>query len=104
VQDNADLRRLLWYFLGATRGGETRARLLHQIRMQPGNINQLSKRMGMEYRSVQHHIEILKKNSLVTSTGELYGVTYFIHPWLEAHFEILDDVCSKLNFRLDETG
>ena len=102
MPDNPDLRRLLWYFLGATRGGETRARLLHQLRTQPGNMNQLSKRIGMEYRTVQHHMEILKKNSLVNSAGESYGVTYFIHPWLEAHMDIFDDVCKKLNFKLDE--
>lgn len=101
VQDNPDLRRLLWHFLGATRGGETRARLLHQLRSQPGNINQLSKRIGMEYRTVQHHMEILKKNSLVDSTGESYGVTYFLHPWLETHIEIFDDLCQKLKFKLD---
>jgi len=101
VQDNPDLRRLLWYLLGATRGGETRARLLQQLRTQPGNINQLSKRMGVEYRTVQHHIEVLKKNSLVESTGEQYGLTYFIHPWLEAHIEIFDDLCRRLKFRLD---
>jgi len=102
VQDNPDLRRLLWYLLGATRGGETRARLLHQIRTQPGNVNQLSKRMGVEYRTVQHHIEVLKKNSLVESTGDPYGLTYFIHPWLEAHIEIFDELCRKLRFRLGE--
>jgi len=57
--------------------------------------------MGVEYRTVQHHIEILKKNSLVNSTGEAYGLTYFIHPWLEAHMETFDDLCRKLRFRLD---
>jgi hypothetical protein len=46
-------------------------------------------------------MDILKKNSLVDSTGETYGVTYFITPWLEAHIEIFDDICAKLNFRLE---
>ena len=102
MPDDPDLRRLLWYLLGATRGGETRARLLHQLRTQPGNINQISKRMGVEYRTVLHHIEVLKKNSLVQATGEQYGLTYFVNPWLEAHMEIFDDLCVKLKFNLDE--
>jgi DNA-binding transcriptional ArsR family regulator len=101
VQDNPDLRRLLWYFLGATRGGETRARLIHQLRKKPGNINQLSIRIGMEYRTVEHHMKVLKKNSLVDSAGETYGVMYFLHPWLEAHMDIFDDVCAKLKFKLE---
>jgi len=58
--------------------------------------------MGVDYRTVQHHIEVLKKNSLVESSGAQYGLTYFIHPWLEAHIEIFDELCSKLRFRLDE--
>jgi predicted transcriptional regulator len=101
VQDNQDLRRLLWYLLGATRGGEMRARLIQALRVQPGNMNQLAKRLGVEYRTIQHHIEVLKKNSLVDSTGEHYGLTYFLNPWMEAHIEIFDDLCRKLKFDLE---
>ena len=101
MQDNPDLRRLLWYLLGATRGGEMRARLIYQLHVQPGNINQLSNRLGVEYRTVQHHIEVLKKNSLLDSAGAQYGLTYFLHPWLEAHIEIFNDICGKLRFKLE---
>jgi predicted transcriptional regulator len=101
VQDNQDLRRLLWYLLGATRGGEMRARLIHALLVQPGNMNQLAKRLGVEYRTIQHHIEVLKKNSLVDSTGERYGLTYFLTPWMEAHIEIFEELCLKLKFELD---
>jgi len=101
VQEDPELRRLLWYLLGATRGGETRARLIRELRVRPGNINQLSKRLDLEYRAIQHHIEVLKKNSLVGSAGEHYGLMYFLSPWLEAHIEIFDDLCRKLRFDLD---
>ena len=104
VDDDPDLRRLLWYLLGATRGGETRARLIRELQARPGNINQLSKRLGLEYRSVQHHIEVLKKNSLVSTTGEHYGLTYFLHPWLEAHFQTFEDLCRKLKFTATPIG
>jgi predicted transcriptional regulator len=99
VQDDPELRRLLWYLLGATRGGETRARVISELRARPGNMNQLAKRLGLEYRAVQHHIEVLKKNSLVGSTGEHYGLMYFLSPWMEAHIEIFDDLCHKLRFK-----
>jgi predicted transcriptional regulator len=98
VQDNQDLRRLLWYLLGATRGGEMRARLIQAIRVHPGNMNQLAKRLGVEYRTIQHHIGVLQKNSLIEATGERYGLTYFLHPWLEAHIEIFDELCQRLKF------
>lgn len=98
MPENEDLRRLLWYLLGATRGGEMRARLIHELHAQPGNMNQLSKRLGVEYRTIQHHIEVLKKNSLVDSAGERYGLTYFLTPWMEAHIEVFDELCLKLKF------
>jgi predicted transcriptional regulator len=101
VQDDSELRRLLWYLLGATRGGETRARLMSELRVRPGNMNQLAKRLGLDYRTVQHHIDVLKKNSLVSSTGEHYGLTYSISPWMDAHIEIFDDLCRKLRFNLN---
>ena len=77
-----------------------RARLIQAMRVQPGNMNQLSKRLDVEYRTIQHHIEVLKKNSLVNATGEHYGLTYSLSPWLEAHIEIFDDLCLKLKFNL----
>ena len=79
-----------------------RARLIQAMRLQPGNMNQLAKRLGVEYRTIQHHIEVLKKNSLVSATGERYGLTYFLSPWLEAHIEIFDDLCRKLRFNVGE--
>ncbi len=102
MQDNEDLRRLLWYLLGATRGGETRARLINALRIQPGNMNQLAKRLGVEYRTIQHHIEVLKKNSLVNATGDHYGLMYSLNPWIEAHIMVFDELCARLRIDLDE--
>jgi predicted transcriptional regulator len=105
VSDDPELRRLLWYLLGGTRGGENRARLIHEIKNRPSNLNQLAKRLGLEYRSIQHHIEVLKKNSLVTSQGERYGLAYFLSPWLESHYDIFDEIVKKLNLKLEsESG
>lgn len=64
-------------------------------------MNQLANRLGVEYRTIQHHMEVLKKNALVDSTGEHYGLTYFLTPWMEGHIEIFDDLCQKLKFDLN---
>lgn len=101
MQDDPELRRLLWYLLGATRGGATRARLIHEIRNRPGNLNQLAGRLGVEYRTVQHHVEALKKNSLIEGKGERYGMTYFLNPWLEAHISCFEEICSKLKLKFE---
>jgi len=79
-----------------------RARVINSLRVQPGNMNQLAKRLGVEYRTIQHHIEVLKKNSLVVSSGDHYGLAYFLTPWMQAHMDIFDEICVKLRFEFDE--
>lgn len=101
MSDDPDLRRLLWYLLGGTRGGENRAKIIRELGERPSNLNQVALRLGMEYRLVQHHVGVLVKNSVVISKGEGYGRMYFINPWLESHFEIFEDVVRRLNFKLD---
>lgn len=102
MPDDPELRRLLWYLIGATRGGENRARIIHELKNRPANLNQLSKRLGLEYRSIQHHMEVLKKNSLITSEGERYGLTYFLAPWVESHYDIFEEIVNKLGLKLEQ--
>jgi predicted transcriptional regulator len=101
MPDDPELRRLLWYLLGATRGGENRARIIHALRERPGNVNQLSTRLTMEYRLVTHHMDVLVKNSVVQSSGDRYGRTYFVAPWLESHFDLFEAITRQLKFKLD---
>ena len=98
MSDDPELRRLLWYLLGGTRGGESRTKIIRVLKERPCNLNQLATRLGVQYRLVQHHIGVLKRNSLVTASGEHYGMTYFLHPWLESHYTIFEEVARKLNF------
>ena len=93
-----EFRRLLWFLIGGGRGGENRARILYAIHDRPRNLNQLAKYIGIDYRSVQHHMSVLQKNNMVESTGQKYGVVYYIHPWLNYHFATFEKVCSQLGF------
>ena len=97
MPDDPELRRLLWYLLGGTRGGESRAKIIRALRERPSNLNQLAVKLEVQYRLVQHHIEVLKRNSLVMAAGEHYGMTYFLHPWLESHYDIFEGVARILN-------
>lgn len=99
--DDPELRRLLWYLLGAIRGGENRAKIIRVLRERPSNINQVSTRLQMDYRLVEHHMNVLRRNSMVISEGEHYGKVYFLSPWLESHFEIFEELVKRLNLKLD---
>lgn len=103
VQEDPELRRLLWYLLGGTRGGENRARIIRELQVRPCNLNQLATRLNLEYRTIKHHIEVLRKNSLVVSKGENYGMTYFLSQYLESHIDLFNDICQKINWNLENT-
>jgi DNA-binding transcriptional ArsR family regulator len=97
MPEDPELRRLLWYLLGGTRGGENRAKIMRALRERPRNLNQLATDLGLQYNLVQHHMGVLKRNSLVSAVGEHYGMTYFLAPWLESHYEVFETVARELN-------
>jgi predicted transcriptional regulator len=104
MRDDPELRRLLWFLLGGSRGGPSRVRIIQLLRDKPRNQNQLATDLGVQYKGVQHHVRVLAKSALIVGTGEKYGVTYSLAPWLEAGIEIFDDICRKLHLEAGRAG
>jgi predicted transcriptional regulator len=98
MPDDPELRRILWYLLGGARGGESRARIIFELKDRPSNLNQLANKLGLDYRTVMHHMGILRKNTLVVVQGEGYGQVYFLSPLLESQFDLFRNVCDRLGF------
>lgn len=93
-------KRLLWFLFAGSRGGENRMRIIGLLSERPYNMNQLAEAMGVDYKAVQHHINVLEKNNMVTRQGEKYGVLYFISNYLEANIEAFQEVRSKIDARI----
>lgn len=91
------LRRILWHMLGGTRGGPTRIRILSHLIEEPSNANQLAKTLGMDYKTIQHHLRMMKKNRLIDTygTGE-YGATYFPSAELEGSMSEFINIKEKM--------
>lgn len=75
-------------------------RIIGLLSERPYNMNQLAEAMGVDYKAVQHHINVLEKNNMVTRQGEKYGVLYFISNYLEANIEAFQEVRSKIDARI----
>jgi predicted transcriptional regulator len=101
VAEDQELKRLLWYVLGGAKGGENRARIIHELSIRPQNLNQLAEKLGVDYRTVIHHANVLKSNSLVVVEGEKYGAMYFVSPRLQASMNLFDEITAKLRFKFD---
>jgi len=89
-------KRLLWFVFTGSKGGLNRIRLISVIRKIPLNANQLAKELGLDYKAIQHHVNVLEKNNLITRVGEKYGATFFISTFLEVNLETFDEIVTKL--------
>ncbi|MDA4125262.1 MAG: winged helix-turn-helix domain-containing protein [Thaumarchaeota archaeon] len=103
MPEDHELKRVLWYVLGGARGGENRARIIHELSLRPLNLNQLAEKLGVDYRTITHHVEVLKANSLVVTQGEKYGAMYFLSPRLEASIDIFKRISDELHLDLAKT-
>jgi DNA-binding transcriptional ArsR family regulator len=87
---------LLGWLIAGTRGGVSRAKIIETLNETPQNANQLANKLGMDYRTIRHHLEVLEKNRLVTSAGEGYGTTYFLSPALEENYALFEEILKKI--------
>jgi DNA-binding transcriptional ArsR family regulator len=89
-------KRLLWFLFAGSKGGDNRIKIIDMLKEQPRNINQLAALLNLDYKAVQHHVNVLEKNNLITRVGEKYGVLYFLSTYLEHNIEMYNEVKSKI--------
>ena len=92
------MKRILWYLIAGSRGGTNRARIIEALHDRPYNVNQLSLELDLDYKTIQHHIKILKDhNILVNSSGEKkYGEMIFLTNRMEENYSIFLEIQSKM--------
>lgn len=90
------LKYLLGWLIAGSRGGVTRAKIIEAIRENPQNANQLATSLEMDYRTIRHHLKILLKNRIITSTGDGYGNTYFLSVDMEENYDLFEEILNKL--------
>ena len=86
------LKRTLLMSIVGTRGGVVRLKILLLLESTSHNINELSKILSLDYKSVQHHIRVLEKSGLITPSGKKYANAYRLSSLLEAHKDVLREL------------
>jgi DNA-binding transcriptional ArsR family regulator len=89
------LERVLWWLFAGSAGAETRSRVLRAIREQPRNAQQLAHALDLDYTTVRHHLRVMERNGLVTTTGDRYGKLYFLSNSMESHWEIFERILER---------
>jgi DNA-binding transcriptional ArsR family regulator len=90
------MKYILGWLIAGTRGGPTRAKIIGILKETPQNANQLAHALGMDYRTIRHHLEVLEKNKMITSAGEGYGTTYFLSQALEENYAQFEEIMKKI--------
>lgn len=90
-------RRLLWYLFAGSKGGENRIKIINLLQDTPLNINRMADVLDLDYKAVQHHVDVLEKNNLVSRMGEKYGIMYFVSNYLESNMDTFNEIMTKIN-------
>jgi DNA-binding transcriptional ArsR family regulator len=90
------MKRLLWWLLAGSAGGVNRGRILEELLHTPHNANDLAKVLALDYKTIRHHLEVLEKNHLITSTGAGYGKTYFPSDLLETNIILFQEIWAQI--------
>jgi predicted transcriptional regulator len=92
------MKRILWYLIAGSRGGANRARIIQSLHDRPRNINQLSKELNLDYKTVRHHMDVMKDHEIIVNySGEKkYGEMYFLSNRMEENYPNFLEILSKM--------
>jgi DNA-binding transcriptional ArsR family regulator len=91
------MKKLLWYLIAGSRGGTNRARIIEALHDRPYNINQLSVELNLDYKTIKHHIDVLKDHNVINSSQEQrYGSLYFLSSQMEENYFTFQEIMSKM--------
>jgi DNA-binding transcriptional ArsR family regulator len=74
------------------------------IKAQPMNANQIAAHLGMDYKTIRHHLNVLVKNHMLLAVGEGYGAMYFLSPELEQNYDEFIRIWEKLGQNEERTS
>jgi len=90
------MKNLIWYLVAGTRGGETRANIIHLIIKKPSNANKIASALELDYKTVRHHLEILEKNNVIYALQKgKYGAVYFITELMDTNLAVFEEIWAK---------
>lgn len=73
--------------------------IISKLLEKPQNPNQLAEKLGVDYKTIRHHLEVMLKYNWVSNTSDKYGDLYqstFTDEEKQAFEEVLVKIGKKL--------
>ncbi|MCH7967004.1 MAG: winged helix-turn-helix transcriptional regulator [Thaumarchaeota archaeon] len=83
-------------------GRYTRMRIICAITEEPINVLELSIKLNLDYKTVQHNIKVLEKSNFIIREGTGYGDMFFISELISSNLPTLYYVIRKVEAKLDK--
>ena len=103
IKEDPHMRELFSSVFTGMSGRYTRMRIICAITEEPMNTLELSKKLEMDYKTIQHNIKVLESNSLIDREGEGYGDLFFPSDLISSNLPTLYKVIRKVEDKLDKS-
>jgi len=60
------------------------------------NANKIAEMLLLDYKTVQHHLKVLRENNVIKSDSDGYGAEYKLTDYFMANFSVFVEIWSKL--------
>lgn len=67
-----------------------------KLRDGPANANKIATSLHLNYKTIQHHLEVLVENKLVEAEGGKYDVKYRLAPIVLENMDVLDSIIEEV--------
>ncbi len=91
------MKQVLWWLIAGSKGGINRARIILALHKRPYNANQLTQLFGLDYKTIRHHLDVLKKHQIIRSTGEGYGTMYFLSETMTTKYKDFMEIWMQID-------
>ncbi len=100
LEPDRNFKQLVLYLFAFSKGAELRYRIVVAIAEKPFNVNQLASALRVDYKAVQHHVNVLVKNKLIEAPQkEAYGALFFLTPIMEQYLVYVKEIWKKYGKR-----
>ena len=93
------MKQVLWWLIAGSKGGENRARIIQLLHERPYNANQITQSLHLDYKTIRHHLDVMKKHQVITSTEEGYGSMYFLTEQMEAKYTDFMEIWKQIDLK-----